>query len=364
MEDFHYIPCTSKIPMYLQSPFYVHFNDTYTKIYGKKNHLAVEEKAKTSNKYYAPGFVLHLLNFWMPYFPWWSAVDLDMIDPLISRLSNANIESCTRVMKEKLLRGNSRSSIADVVRILAKDGKTTAGLVEMDVHIKKSKSSSKKPNYPSTVSDEGREDTASSAEKRHNNKKRKRSSNGIKYRKIVSDTEEENTAVSVVIDENNDKCTSSSENFQHSKTVPDQDRKNTAGSVSLDRNRKKTKSSSKKSTFSDDISNPDSEEAWAKKSRKSIIKAGGQKREKKTHLKASYIKRKVEKLHEAKSNEELNNESRGSDVYDVDNGSNVRGKLVQFNKNVVDDVNQNPSEKKQRKGNHPCVKDFSRRKNE
>lgn len=45
--------------------------------------------AKGANKYNAPGFLDHLLLHWMPYVILWSALDLDLVDPSVSRVTNA-----------------------------------------------------------------------------------------------------------------------------------------------------------------------------------------------------------------------------------------------------------------------------------
>lgn len=67
----------------------------------------------------------HVVTKWMPYAILWSAMDLDLIDPNISRVSNAFIESTNKVNKQLVFNRITNLSIADRVRELENAQKTT-----------------------------------------------------------------------------------------------------------------------------------------------------------------------------------------------------------------------------------------------
>lgn len=68
---------------------------------------------ETRNKYYSPELLDHILSRWMPFVVFWSALDLDLVDPNISRITNAYVESDNKVTKEVTFSRTTNSSIAD-----------------------------------------------------------------------------------------------------------------------------------------------------------------------------------------------------------------------------------------------------------
>lgn len=69
---------------------------------------------------------------------------MDLIDLEVSRLSNACVDSETKVTKTEL-DNHANSSIADVIRKLEREQKKKAAPIEMDIPLKKSKAAVNKP---------------------------------------------------------------------------------------------------------------------------------------------------------------------------------------------------------------------------
>ena len=105
-----------------------------------------------TNKYYAPEFLKYAVRKYMSYTPLWSALDLDLVDPSISRISNAFVESANRVMKEIVFEGTTNASIADRVRQLKTARMDTMAKIKLDVRLKGTQKSCPKPKYPETAS--------------------------------------------------------------------------------------------------------------------------------------------------------------------------------------------------------------------
>ena len=133
--------------IYRSSPFYIRYDTIYREVL---NEIKENDDTIVSNKYYAPKFVEHLLTTWMPYVVMWSALDLDLIDKRISRVTNAHVEASNRVLKEVDLEGVSNRSIGDRARELENKANAALADLELDVRLK-SKSRAKKPKYPETI---------------------------------------------------------------------------------------------------------------------------------------------------------------------------------------------------------------------
>lgn len=139
--------------IYRSSPFFQRYA---TKLALLKQEMKIndddddeKEASNVSNKYYAPKFVQYLLTKRMPYVVLWSSLDLDLIDPKISRITNAFIESSHKVTKEIDFKGISNRSIADRVRELQTSADGILANLELDAPLK-SKLSRQKPKYPVT----------------------------------------------------------------------------------------------------------------------------------------------------------------------------------------------------------------------
>ena len=141
--------------IYKNSPFFKRYNMIMSLIehdLEKNNYDHEGEEIKITNEYYAPEFVLHLKTTWMPYAILWSSLDLDLVDPKISRLSNAFVESEFKVTKESVFKGVTNSSIADRVRQLNTARQRTISNIILNAKVKEKKSSQKKPKYPQIAS--------------------------------------------------------------------------------------------------------------------------------------------------------------------------------------------------------------------
>ena len=71
-----------------------------------KTKTAGNNKKKNINlkyKFHAPGFLDHALTEWMPYVVLFSALDLDLVDKSLSRVTNAYVEAAHKVTKHETL---------------------------------------------------------------------------------------------------------------------------------------------------------------------------------------------------------------------------------------------------------------------
>lgn len=66
-----------------------------------------------------PEFINHILTVWVPYMPFWTAVDLILINKKLSRLSNAYIEATHKVNKDYVVKKTKNTLLGDVVRLVA-----------------------------------------------------------------------------------------------------------------------------------------------------------------------------------------------------------------------------------------------------
>lgn len=140
---------TPKNSMYSKSPFYEKYNKMVAviEVELEKN----EHDDEVSNEMFMPEFICHILTLWLPYMPLWTAVDLNLIDPKISRLTNAYIESTHKVNKDYVVQNTKNTSIGDVVRLLKHRRKNVLSRVYLNVDLK-GKKNNKKPHYPETTS--------------------------------------------------------------------------------------------------------------------------------------------------------------------------------------------------------------------
>lgn len=73
---------TPKNSMYSKSPFYEKYNKIVALI---EVELEYKEHAdKITNEMFLPEFIFHILTLWLPYMPFWTAVDLHLINLKIS----------------------------------------------------------------------------------------------------------------------------------------------------------------------------------------------------------------------------------------------------------------------------------------
>lgn len=127
--------------IYRNSPFFKRYNSIMVTIQDEieKHSNDEDESCLERNKYYALFLVEHVVTKWMPYTILWSAMDLDLIDPNISRVSNAFIESTMRVNKELVFNRITNSSIADRVRELENARKSTMAKITLNAQLKETK---------------------------------------------------------------------------------------------------------------------------------------------------------------------------------------------------------------------------------
>ncbi|KAL7291622.1 hypothetical protein TKK_0014660 [Trichogramma kaykai] len=78
--------------MFRKSPFYTKYNKILVLLEAELEEIENEDESE-QNVFHAPLFVEHTVTMWMPYVVLWSALDLDLIDPDVSRLSNAYVET-------------------------------------------------------------------------------------------------------------------------------------------------------------------------------------------------------------------------------------------------------------------------------
>lgn len=119
-----------------------------TDIEKKEDRDRMSRTTTSENEYHAPEFVEHVVRRWMPYFIFWSAIDLDLLDANPSRLSNAYVESYNRVLKESVLNNRTQTSLADCVRKLNTKQQTTIAEINLNaVPVKGTKKSRSKKKY-------------------------------------------------------------------------------------------------------------------------------------------------------------------------------------------------------------------------
>lgn len=143
---------SSKNTTYTKSPFYKKYNKIVALLevdIDKKNMKIFSDEI--SNEMFSPEFLNHILTLWLPYIPFWTAVDLDLINPNISRLSNAYIEATHRVNKNYVVQKTENTSLGDVVRLLKHRRKDVLSRIFLKVDLKGPKKN-KKPLYPETTS--------------------------------------------------------------------------------------------------------------------------------------------------------------------------------------------------------------------
>ena len=88
----------------------------------------------------------------MTYAVLWALLNLDLIDPSISCISNVFMESANRVIKEIVFKRTTNASIADRVRQLKTTRMDTMAKIKLDVPLKGKQKSRLKPKYPETAS--------------------------------------------------------------------------------------------------------------------------------------------------------------------------------------------------------------------
>ncbi|KAL7286631.1 hypothetical protein TKK_0019129 [Trichogramma kaykai] len=136
--------------IYTNSPFYKRYSEM--ELFLRKK-ITLDDSTNSANtevnKYRAPKFIEHLLKNYMPYVVWWSALDMDLVYPEISRVSNAIVESFNKVLKVNILEGNTKNSIADTVRQLNTYNRGKLAKINVpDIILKENGSKKQKPQYP------------------------------------------------------------------------------------------------------------------------------------------------------------------------------------------------------------------------
>lgn len=102
--------------MYSKSLFYEKYNKIISIL--EVDLEQSKEIDKVSNKMFFLEFLNHILTVWIPYLPLWTAIDLDLINPKISRLTNAYIKATHKVNKDFVVQNTRNTSLGDVVRLL------------------------------------------------------------------------------------------------------------------------------------------------------------------------------------------------------------------------------------------------------
>lgn len=87
----------------------------------------------------------------MPYAPLWSGLDLDLIDPTVSRVTDAFVESTNKVIKEMVCKRISNRSIADRVREFERYREDTLSKISLNIDLKSCRSK-KRSKYPEAIS--------------------------------------------------------------------------------------------------------------------------------------------------------------------------------------------------------------------
>lgn len=85
---------------YSYNPFYIEFRKIYDKEMLRKHEVACGSE---KNDMYSEGWILYLLNFFLPKFPLWSAILIQELDKI--RDSNASIENFFKILKYQYFNG-------------------------------------------------------------------------------------------------------------------------------------------------------------------------------------------------------------------------------------------------------------------
>lgn len=144
-----YKDCSKNSSTYKQSAFYKRFNTLYIEVQHEIT-LNESDQEVVDNEFYAPDFLQFVLSTWIPYIVMWSALDMNLIDPKISRISNAFVESSNKVLKEKTYERLTCVALGQAVRKLKKSRKRTMAIISRVRSFKGTKKSqkNKKPKYP------------------------------------------------------------------------------------------------------------------------------------------------------------------------------------------------------------------------
>lgn len=137
--------------LYRKSPFYQHFNRKMVEATEDLDREYNDQDDRRLNEYLAEEFLDYALKHWMPFAVMWSAIDLDMIDNTISRITNAYVESSNKFLKDNVFKGTRNSSIADRVRQLEAHSKDNVHFVNLDVNLKGAKAARLKAKYAENV---------------------------------------------------------------------------------------------------------------------------------------------------------------------------------------------------------------------
>lgn len=132
--------------IYRNSEFYERYQNIKCHILQEINNNERGKVECIENKY-APEIIEITLKRWMPYAVLWTAMDLDMVDPSISRVTNAYIESSNKVMKDMVFQNMTNISIADRIRQLKNNRSLTMGKIKLNDSVKDDNKSATKSKY-------------------------------------------------------------------------------------------------------------------------------------------------------------------------------------------------------------------------
>lgn len=100
------------------SPFYKHFNQIIEPLQQElKDRICTTNE--TPNEYYLPGFLRYLMEFYMPFFPLWSAIIIRCFS--ITEETNQPVESWFKTLKHFILQLKTRTQVARFVQQLAEN---------------------------------------------------------------------------------------------------------------------------------------------------------------------------------------------------------------------------------------------------
>ena len=136
----------------MKSKFYRRYYAKFLNIESdiEKDEAEIEE---ITNQYYAPEFAEYFTVEFMTYIPICGALMLDLVDPSISRVSNAFVESFNKVLKHNVLEHQTRNPIGMTIRKLKDNVQLLIEEANLGIgaHTKSTIKAPKKALYPDTA---------------------------------------------------------------------------------------------------------------------------------------------------------------------------------------------------------------------